>query len=87
MVDFDRRSIELDDQQTFGVERIARPDIGLGALGRFLVHHLHAAWDDARGDDGGDAVGGPRLGREAQQHGTRGGGLAQEADGDLGDDA
>ena len=70
-----------------GVHRIARADIGLGALHGVPVHHLHAAGDDARGDDGGDAFGGTRLGREAEQHGARRRGLAQQPHRHLGDDA
>ena len=87
VVDLDRRAVELDDQQALGVHRIARADIGLGALHGVLVHHLHAAGDDARGDDGGDAVGRARFGREAQQHGARRRRLAQQPHRHFGDDA
>ena len=87
MVDLDLRAVELDDQQGLGVQGIARADIGLGAFHGVLVHHLHAAGDDARGDDGGDAFGGARLGRKAQQHGARRRGLAQQPHRHLGDDA
>ena len=87
IVDFDRWTVEFDDQQALGIERIARTDIGLGAFDRLLVHHLHAAGDDARGDDGRDAIGRACLGRKTQQHGPRGGGLAQKTHRHLGDDA
>jgi hypothetical protein len=43
VVDLDRGTVELDDQQALGVHGIARADIGLGALHGVLVHHLHAA--------------------------------------------
>ena len=68
VIDLDRWPVEFDDQQSLGVERIARTDIGLGAPGRVLVHHLHAAGDDAGGDDGGDAIGSAGFGRETQEH-------------------
>ena len=87
VVDLDRRAVQLDDQQALDVERVARADIGLGALDGVGVHHLHAARNDAGGDHRGDAVGRARLGREAQQHGARRRRLAQQAHRDLGDDA
>ena len=58
MVDLGRAAVELDDQQRLDVERIAGMDEGLGGVDRRPVHHLHAAGDDAGGDDRGDAVAG-----------------------------
>ena len=51
IVDLDAGAIEFDDQQRLDVERIAGMDKGLGGVDRRLVHHLHAARDDAGGDD------------------------------------
>ena len=55
MVDLRPAAIELHDQQRLDVERIAGVDELLGGMDRGPVHHLHAAWDDARADDIGDA--------------------------------
>ena len=52
------RPVELDDQQRLDVERIAGVDEFLGGVDRGLVHHLHAARDDARADDARDAFAG-----------------------------
>ena len=87
MVDLDLGSVQLDDQEPLGIERIARADIGLGALHGIPVHHFHAAGNDAGGNDGRDAVGSPCFGGKAQQHGPRRRRLAQQAYRHLGDDA
>ena len=58
LVDLDARTIELDDQQRLDVERIARMHKGFGGVDRGLVHHLHAARDNAGADDAGDAFAG-----------------------------
>ena len=58
MVDLGRAAVEFDDQQGLGVERIAGVDEGLRRLDGELVHHLHAAGNDAGGDDRGDAFAG-----------------------------
>src|SRR6478672_7760451 len=55
LVDLDAGTIELDDQKRLDVERIARMDKGFGGVDRGLVHHLHAAGDDAGADDARDA--------------------------------
>ena len=51
MVDLGLRAVELDDQQRLDVERIAGMHEFLGGMDRGLVHHLHAAGDDAGADD------------------------------------
>ena len=87
MVDLGRRAVELDDQQRLDVERITGVDEFLGRVDRRLVHHLHAARDDAGADDARDAVAGVFRRREADQHRARGLRLLQDAHGDFGDDA
>ena len=87
MVDFGGRAVELDDQQRLDVERIAGVDELLDRVDRRLVHHLHAARDDAGADDAADAFARRLGGREADQHGARGLGLLQDAHRHLGDDA
>ena len=87
MIDLGRRPVELDDQQRLDVERIAGVDELLGRVDRGLVHHLHAARDDARADDARDAFAGVLRAREADQHRARGLRLLQQPHGHLGDDA
>src|SRR6266446_4372571 len=87
MVDLDLGSVELDDEQGLDIERIAHLDEGLGGGDRRLVHHLHAARDDAGGDDRGDAVAGLLVAGESEQQGPRRLRPPQDAHGDLGDDA
>ena len=87
MIDLGRRTVELDDQQRLDVERIAGVDELLGGVDRGLVHHLHAARNDARADDARDAFAGILGAREADQHRARGLRLLQDAHRDLGDDA
>ncbi len=87
MIDLGLRAVQLDDQQGLDIERVADLDEGLGGVDRRPVHHLHAARDDAGGDDRGDAIAGI-LGRgKADQQGARGGRFLQDAHGHLGDDA
>ena len=50
-VDLDAGTVEFDDQERFDVERIAGVDEGFGGVDRRLVHHFHAAGDDAGADD------------------------------------
>ena len=50
-VDLDAGTIEFDDQKRLDVERIAGMDEGFGGVDRGLVHHLHAARNDAGADD------------------------------------
>ena len=87
MIDLGRGPVELDDQQRLDVERIAGVDELLGGVDRGLVHHLHAAGDDARADDARDAFAGILGARKADQHRARGLRLLQDAHRDLGDDA
>ena len=47
-VDLDAGTVEFDDQERLDVERIAGMDEGFGGVDRRLVHHLHAARNDAR---------------------------------------
>src|SRR5205814_8473222 len=51
MIDFRGRPVELDDQQRLDIERIARMHELLDRVDRRLVHHLHAARNDAGADD------------------------------------
>ena len=87
VVDFGFATVELDDEVGFGVEVVAGMDEGFGGLGGEAVHHFHAARDDAGGDDGGHAFGGVGGGGKAHEEGAGAGGLGQDTDGDLGDDA
>ena len=68
VIDLGGRPIELDDQQRLDVERIAGVDELLGGVDRGLVHHLHAAGDDAGADDARDAFAGILGARKADQH-------------------
>ena len=87
VIDLGRRTVELDDQQGLDVERIAGVNELLRRVDRGLVHHLHAAGDDAGADDARDALAGI-LGRgKADQHGARGLGFLQDPHGYFGDDA
>ena len=87
LVDLDCGAVELDDQERLDVERIAGVDEGLGGVDRGLVHHLHAAGDDAGADDPRHAfAGGFDLGKADHQRARRLR-LLQDAHGDLGDDA
>ena len=56
VIDLLAAAVELDDQQRLAVERIAGMDERLGGLDRRSVHHLHAAGNDAGGDDLGHAA-------------------------------
>ncbi len=47
MIDLGLRAVDLDDQQRLDVERVAGVDEFLDRVDRGLVHHLHAARDDA----------------------------------------
>ena len=58
VIDLGLRAVELDDQQRLDVERIAGMDELLDRVDRRLVHHLHAARNDAGPDDPGDAIAG-----------------------------
>ena len=87
VIDLGDRTVELDDQNGVDVERIARMDEFLDRMDRRLVHHLHAAGDDAGGDDAADAGAGFFDGGKADQHGAGAFGLAQNPHRDLGDDA
>src|SRR5262249_54189595 len=87
MVDLGLWPVELDDQQRLDVERVAGVDEFLGRMDRRLVHHLHAAWNNARPDDLADARAGI-LGRgETDEHGAGGLWLAQNPHRHLSDDA
>ena len=87
MIDLDRRTIKLDKKHRLGLARIADMDEILGRLDGGLVHHFHAARNDAGRDDFGDA-GARRLARiEGDHQRARAFGLLQDADGDFGDDA
>ena len=87
MVDFHLRPIELDDQERLHVERIAGMHEFLGGLDRRLVHHLHAARDDAGADDAADALAGILRGCESDQQRAGAFRLPEDAHGHLGDDA
>lgn len=85
-VDFDLGAVEFDDQQRLDVEGVARVDEGFRRDDGVLVH-LHAAWDDSRADDIGDALPGRFDLREADHQRQRGFRLLQDAHRDFGDDA
>ena len=80
-------TIEFDDQQRLDVERIAGMDKGFGGVDRGLVHHFHAAGDDAGADDARDAFAGSLDLRKADHQRARGFRLLQDPHRDLGDDA
>ena len=86
-VDLGVRALDLDDQHRLDVEGIAGLGEGLADLDRLAVHVLHGDRDDAGGDDRGDALAGASRPVEADQHGPRALGGAQDAHGRLGDDA
>ena len=56
MIDLGLGSVELDDEQGFGIERVP----GMHEIFRRMdggpVHHLHAARNDPGGNDLGDAA-------------------------------
>jgi hypothetical protein len=56
MIDLRLRPVELDDQQRLDIERVAGMHEFLDRMDRRLVHHLHAAGDDARADDPAHAL-------------------------------
>ena len=86
-VDLDAGTIELDDQQRLDVERIAGMDEGFRGVDRRLVHHLHAAGNDAGADDSRHAFAGRLDLGETDHQRPRGFRLLQDAHGDFGDDA
>ena len=61
MIDLGLRPVQLDDQQRLDIERIAGIDKIFGGVDRRPVHHLHAARNDAGGDDRGDAIAGSSV--------------------------
>ena len=87
LIDLHAWTVELDDQQRLDVERIAGMDKGFGGVDRGLVHHLHAAGDDAGADDARDAFAGRLDLREADHQRARRFRLLQDPHRDLGDDA
>ena len=88
VIDLGRRPVELDDQQRLDIERIAGMDEILGGVDRGLVHHLHAAGNDAGADDRARRNA-PALSFDgkADQHRARRRRLLQDAHRHLGDDA
>ena len=80
-------ALDLDDEQRFDVERIAGLGEGLAHRDGRPVHVLDGDRDDARADDGGDALAGGLAGIEAEHHRPRAFGLRQDAQRRLGDDA
>ena len=86
VLDLGAAAVELDDQQRLDVQRIAGLHEGLGGPDGRPVHHLHAAGNDAGGDDVGDALPGLLARRKADQQSPGGLGLLQDAHRHLGDD-
>ena len=86
-IDLDARAVEFDDQQRLDVERIAGMHEGFGGVDRGLVHHLHAARNDAGADDPRHAFAGRLDLGKADHQRPRGLRLLQDAHRDLGDDA
>ena len=87
LVDLDAWAVEFDDQQRLDVERIAGMDEGFGGVDRRLVHHLHAAGNDAGADDFGHALAGRLDFRKADHQRPRRLRLLQDPHRDFGDDA
>ncbi len=87
MIDLDRRAVEFDNQKRLGLARIAHMDKILRRLDRGLVHHFHAARNDARRDNAGDAGSRRFAGIEGNQQRAGGFRRAEDAHGDLGHDA
>ena len=56
MIDLGLRAVELDDEQRLDVERIAGMHEGFDSVDCRLVHHLHAARNDAGADDARNAI-------------------------------
>ncbi|MGY4348333.1 hypothetical protein ACVWXM_004800 [Bradyrhizobium sp. GM7.3] len=86
LVDLDLGTVELDDEEGLDIERIAGMDEGLRGVDRGLVHHLHAAGNDAGADDARHAFAGRLDLREADHQRARRLRLLQDAHRDLGDD-
>jgi hypothetical protein len=86
-VDFHARTIEFDDQERLDIERIAGVNKSFGGVDRRLVHHLHAARNDAGADD--RATHSPAASTSAKPTIRRAGGLRllQDPHRDFGDDA
>ena len=81
------RAVQFADHQRSGVARIAAGlEVLRGDDGR-VVHHLHAARNDARGDDVGDAIRARLDAREREQQAAGRLGFGQQTDRDLGDHA
>ena len=55
MIDLDRGAVELDNQKRLSLARIAGMDKILRRLDRGVVHHFHAARNNAGRDNAGDA--------------------------------
>ena len=87
VVDLGHGPVEFDDEERFGVERIAGVRKGLGRLDRELVHHLHAGRDDAFRDHPADARGPGADRGEAEQRRPGALGLRPDLHRDLGNDA
>ena len=86
-VDFHAWTVEFDDQQRLDIERIAGVNKGFGGVDRGLVHHLHAARNDACADDARHAFAGGLDFGEADHQRARRFRLLQDPHRDLGDDA
>ena len=86
MVDLRRRAVELDNQQSFDIERIAGMHEFLGGMYRRTIHHLHAAGNDARADDLGHAFAAVFGGGKADDRRACGLRAFEDAHGHLGDD-
>ena len=87
MIDFGFRSVELDDQQRFDIQRIAGVHELLDRGDRRAIHDFHAAGNNSGTDDARDTFAGIFRRREADQHRARGFRLLQDAHGHFGDHA
>ena len=87
LVDFHARAVQFDDQKRLDIERIAGVNEGFGGVDRRLVHHLHAARDDAGADDISDACAGSLDLGETDHQRARRLRLLQDPHRDFGDDA
>ena len=80
-------AVDLDQQDSARVGRIARVVVGLDSADRDVVHHLQGSRHDPVADDGGHGLAGRLDARESRQQGRDAGRDAKQSDLDLRDGA
>ena len=84
---FGGAAFDLDDQHGFGIQRVAGVGEGLAGVDAGFVHEFEGDRNDAGGDDGVDGRTRDFGAVEGGEHGAGAFGAAEDADGDLGDQA